>query len=163
MILPNFVTTLEYVGIGSGFEWSGGNMSANSVATSFPARRNDNNNEDDCILYQTGSAAAPTVYFKYTKIDPAQGSYPFIVLRAYGRDTTIAPDLAATTGVYKYKTAAQLGLTAIGHEAYFIVETASDWAAGSKTFTIEDGSKTVTLAAYVAPSSLSGTGPVVFK
>jgi len=88
---------------------------------------------------------------------------PFIVLRAYGRDTTVAPDLAATVGVYDYHTAASLGLTAVGHEAYFSVDLASDWAVGTKTFAIEDASKVVTLAAYVAPVSMTGTGNVQFK
>ena len=145
----NFVTTLEYVGLCN---------PAGDDVYSFPGLAASDIASAD-VLYQTGSAAAPTVSFNYVDNE----DHPAIILRAYGRDTSIAPDLKADLGVYKCETAASLALTAVGHEAYFMVDVASDWAVGSKTFTIEDGSKTVTLAAYVTPASMAGSGAVQFK
>jgi len=151
----NSVTTLEYVGV---YDAAGG-----EVKTTFPAIAVDEG-EGRCTLYQTGSASSPTVSFVFDPQVPDAGlNVPAVVFRAYGRDTSISPDLAASVGVYEYHTAASLGLAPVGHEAYFSVDVASDWAVGTKTFAIEDASKAVTLAAYVVPLSMAGSGNVQFK
>lgn len=148
----NFVTTLEYVGVQD--------ATSGDVITAFPGKAADDI-AGTSVLYQTGSASSPTVSFAYS--DNEGANQPSIILRAYGRDTAILPDLKSTSGVYVYHTAAELGLTPVGHEAYFAVSLASGWVVGAKTYTIEDASRAVTLAAYVAPASMSGSGDTQFK
>lgn len=157
--MPNFVTTFDVLGLKDEEDptsFSLGSLASTAAASAISyivtAGNHYADSNGDQVTYYSLSSANQIVNHN-------DSTTTFLLLRAWGRDKTIMPDIGVATvpsgfdGAYKSSDS----------KCIYLAKPLSNTTTASIVASLEDASVTFTAAAYVGVASATGSGQIQFK